>query len=193
MAGIKLFGKYAYDELDKSSFDKSLCDYLSVHEPHRVVVPHTAGRYTHKRFQKVSCPLVERFANHLMGRGRNTGKKLLAIKIVEQAFDIINLTTNKNPLITFVKAVENSGAREDTTRIGVGGSARRQACDVSPLRRVDQALATIILCVRKKAFRSSSSLPECLADELIKASENSPESGAVAKKNDTERNAKANR
>ena len=99
----------------------------------------------------------------------------------------------EQPLIVFIKAVENSGAREDTTRIGVGGGARRQACDVSPLRRVDQALSAIILAVRKKAFRSSSSLPECLAEELTRASENSQDSGAVAKRIDIERNARSNR
>ena len=33
-----------------------------------------------------------------MFHGRNTGKKMNAMKIVEQAFDIINLMTDKNPI-----------------------------------------------------------------------------------------------
>ena len=37
-------------------------------------------------------------------------------------------------------AVANSGAREDSTRIGSAGVVRRQAVDVSPLRRVNQAI-----------------------------------------------------
>ena len=34
----------------------------------------------------------------------------------------------------------NSGPREDSTRIGRAGTVRRQAVDVSPLRRVNQAI-----------------------------------------------------
>jgi hypothetical protein len=37
-----------------------------------------------------------------------------------------------------VNAVINSGTREDSTRIGRAGTVRRQAVDVSPLRRVNQ-------------------------------------------------------
>jgi small subunit ribosomal protein S5e len=33
-----------------------------------------------------------------MYHGRNTGKKILAIKIVREAFEIIHLMTGKNPL-----------------------------------------------------------------------------------------------
>lgn len=37
-----------------------------------------------------------------------------------------------------VSAIINSGPREDSTRIGRAGTVRRQAVDVSPLRRVNQ-------------------------------------------------------
>jgi small subunit ribosomal protein S5e len=42
-----------------------------------------------------------------------------------------------------------SGPREDSTRIGSAGVVRRQAVDVSPLRRVNQAiyLMTTGVCV----------------------------------------------
>ena len=193
MQDVKLFGKYSYEDVDFSQLDPALVDYISVHEKQHVMVPHTAGRYVHKRFQKVACPLIERLANHMMSRGRNTGKKLLAIKIVEQAFDIINLSTGQNPIVTFVKGIQYCGAREDSTRIGVGGAVRRQACDVSPLRRVDQALALITEGVRKASFRSSRTIAECLADELINASNNAQESYACRKKDELERIAKSNR
>ena len=193
MQDVKLFGKYSYDDVDFSKLDPALVDYISVHEKQHVVVPHTAGRYTHKRFQKVNCPLVERLANHLMGHGRNTGKKLLAIKIVEQAFDLINLSTGENPLVTFVTGIQYCGAREDSTRIGVGGTVRRQACDVSPLRRIDQALSLITEGVRKSAFRTSKTIAECLADELVAAAGNTADSYACRKKDELERIAKSNR
>lgn len=41
-------------------------------------------------------------------------------------------------LQVLVTAIINSGPREDSTRIGRAGTVRRQAVDVSPLRRVNQ-------------------------------------------------------
>lgn len=56
--------------------------------------------------------------------------------------------SHPNPLILFsqilVAAIINSGPREDSTRIGRAGTVRRQAVDVSPLRRVNQVSVTII-------------------------------------------------
>ncbi|MCG8626257.1 MAG: hypothetical protein MJE68_30195 [Proteobacteria bacterium] len=46
----------------------------------------------------------------------------------------------QNPLQVLVDAITNSGPREDSTRIGRAGTVRRQAVDVSPLRRVNQAI-----------------------------------------------------
>ena len=76
--------------------------------------------------------------NSLMMHGRNNGKKLLTVRIVKHSFEIIHLLTGENPLQILVNAVINSGPREDSTRIGRAGTVRRQAVDVSPLRRVNQ-------------------------------------------------------
>ena len=73
-----------------------------------------------------------------MMHGRNNGKKLLTVRIVKHSFEIIHLLTGENPLQILVNAVINSGPREDSTRIGRAGTVRRQAVDVSPLRRVNQ-------------------------------------------------------
>jgi ribosomal protein S7 len=48
----------------------------------------------------------------------------------------------QNPLQVLVSAIINSGPREDSTRIGRAGTVRRQAVDVSPLRRVNQVSIT---------------------------------------------------
>lgn len=61
-------------------------------------LPHSAGRYAAKRFRKAQCPIVERLTNSLMMHGRNNGKKLMAVRIVKHAFEIINLLTGENPL-----------------------------------------------------------------------------------------------
>ncbi len=49
----------------------------------------------------------------------------------------------QNPLQVLVNAIINSGPREDSTRIGRAGTVRRQAVDVSPLRRVNQVSISI--------------------------------------------------
>ena len=83
---------------------------------------------------------MERMVNAIMRKGINNGKKLLALKIIQQAFEIIHLQTDENPLQVFVRAIVNAGPREDSTRVGAGGVVRRQAVDVSPFRRVNQAI-----------------------------------------------------
>mmetsp|Transcript_9110 Transcript_9110/g.1331 ORF Transcript_9110/g.1331 Transcript_9110/m.1331 type:complete len:111 (-) Transcript_9110:247-579(-) len=106
--------------------------------------------------------------------GRNTGKKAKAINIVKNAFEIIHLLTGENPLEVFVKAVINAGPREDSTRIGSGGVVRRQAVDVSPLRRVNVAIFYMTKGCRDKSMKSIRTISENLADEIINAYKNNP-------------------
>merc|ERR1711941_93273 len=147
-------------------------------------MPHSSGRYAAKRFRKAQCPIVERLVNSLMMHGRNNGKKLLTVRIVKHSFEIIHLTTGENPLQVLVNAIINSGPREDSTRIGRAGTVRRQAVDVSPLRRVNQAIWLLCTGAREAAFRN---IAECLADELINAAKGSSNSYAIKKKDELER------
>lgn len=142
---IKLFGKWNCD--DVSVEDISLQDYIPIKGKAAKYLPHTAGRYQVKRFRKALCPIVERLVCSLMMHGRNNGKKIMAVRIVKNCFDIIHLLTGENPLKILVDAIKNSGPREDSTRIGRAGTVRRQAVDVSPLRRVNQAIW--LLCTGK--------------------------------------------
>lgn len=66
-----------------------------------------------------------------------------------------------------------SGPREDATRIGSAGVVRRQAVDISPLRRVNQAIYLLTTGARESAFRNVKTIAECLADELINAAKGS--------------------
>jgi len=59
-----------------------------------------------------------------------TGKNPLEVNL------IIFLYYFSNFLKVLINAVMNGGAREDSTRIGTGGVVRKQAVDVSPMRRV---------------------------------------------------------
>lgn len=67
----------------------------------------------------------------------------------------------------------HSGPREDATRIGSAGVVRRQAVDISPLRRINQALYLLTTGARESAFRNVKTIAECLADELINAAKGS--------------------
>merc|ERR1712014_125498 len=96
--------------------------------------------------------------------------------------ELIHLLTGENPLQIFVTAIANAGAREDSTRIGSGGVVRRQAVDVSPLRRVNQAIYLICKGARESAFRSLKSISETLADEIINASKGSSGNSAAVRK-----------
>mmetsp|Transcript_10290 Transcript_10290/g.14185 ORF Transcript_10290/g.14185 Transcript_10290/m.14185 type:complete len:129 (+) Transcript_10290:209-595(+) len=128
-----------------------------------------------------------------MMHGRNAGKKLMAVRIVKHTFDLIHIMTKKNPIQVYVNAVMNAGPREDSTRIGSAGVARRQAVDVSPLRRVNVAIHLMTTGARLASFRSLKTIAECLADEIVYASEDKNNSFAIKKKDETERVAKANR
>lgn len=149
-------------------------------------MPHTAGRYQTKRFRKAQCPIVERLTNSLMMHGRNNGKKQLAVRIVRHALEIVHLLSDQNPVQVVVDAIINAGPREDATRIGSAGVVRRQAVDISPLRRVNQAIFLITTGAREAAFRNVKTIAECLADELINAAKGSSNSYAIKKKDEIE-------
>merc|ERR1712137_1452427 len=188
---IKLFGRWSCDDVQIS--DISLQDYLAVKEKYARFLPHSAGRYAAKRFRKAQCPIVERVTNSLMMHGRNNGKKLMAVRILKHAFEIIHLMNGENPLQVLVNAIINSGPREDSTRIGRAGTVRRRPVDVSPLRRVNQAIWLLCTGAREAAFRNIKTIAECLADELINAAKGSSNSYAIKKKDELERVAKSNR
>ncbi|RPB06130.1 ribosomal protein S7 [Choiromyces venosus 120613-1] len=189
IGSTKLFNKWSYEDVEIR--DISLTDYINVRTP--VYLSHSAGRYAVKRFRKAQCPIIERLTNSLMMNGRNNGKKLMAVRIVDHAFSIIHLTTDQNPIQVAVDAIVNCGPREDSTRIGSAGTVRRQAVDVSPLRRVNQAISLLTIGAREASFRNVKSIAECLAEELINAAKGSSNSYAIKKKDELERVAKSNR
>ena len=131
--------------------------------------------------------------NSFMMHGRNNGKKLMSLRIMKHTFEIIHLLTGENPVQVLVSAVVNSGPREDSTRVGRAGTVRRQAVDVSPLRRVNQAIFLLTSGARSASFRNVKTIAECLSDELINAAKGSSNSYAIKKKDELERVAKSNR
>lgn len=72
--------------------------------------------------------------------------------------------TGRNPLEVFVNALQIAGPREDSTKIGAGGVARKQAVDVSPMRRINLAIYLIANGAREQSMRIQRTIAECLAD-----------------------------
>ena len=179
---IKLFGKWSFRDVVVR--DPGLKRYICL-KP--VYLPHSGGRHEHVPFAKSRISIVERLINNLMKPGRNAGKKVLAINVVKQAFEIIHVRTKQNPIQVLVRAIENAAPREETTRIAYGGIVYHQSVDVSPQRRIDLALRFITDGARQKAFRSPKSIDEVLAEEIILAANNDPRSYAIQRKEEIER------
>ncbi|XP_007186176.1 40S ribosomal protein S5-like isoform X1 [Balaenoptera acutorostrata] len=188
---IKLFGKWSTDDVQINGI--SLQDYITVKEKYAKYLPHSAGRYAAKCFHKVQRPIVEHLTNAMVMHGRNNGKKLVTVRIVKHTFESIHLLTVENPLQVLVNAIINSGPREDSTRIGRAGTVRRQAVDVSPLHRVNQAIWLLCTGACEATFWNIKTIAECLADELISAAKGSSSSYTIKKKDELEHVAKFNR
>jgi len=184
--------------------DISLVKYINFEEK---IIPHTFGKNTRKRFAKGAMNIVERLVNKIMRSGqgkrklsgkyirgrKSCGKKLQSMKIVEDAFIIIENETKQNPLQVLVKAIENSAPREDITRIKKGGIAYTLSVDVAPLKRIDESLKNLALAAFSSSFNKKVTAAQALSKELILASKNDSNSFSVKRKNEVERIAVSSR
>ncbi|MFH1586900.1 MAG: 30S ribosomal protein S7 [Candidatus Diapherotrites archaeon] len=199
---MKIFGKW--DSSEVIITDPSLANHISLGSR---LIPHTFGREKRRGNEKQSMDVVERLTNKVMrsGQGKrkmsgkyirhrlSCGKKLQAIKIVEDAFIIVENETKKNPVQVLVNAIENSGPREDITRIKRGGVSYTVSVDVSPMKKVDEALKNIALAAFSSSFNKKVSASEALAKELILASKEDNASFSIKRRDEVERIAKSSR
>jgi small subunit ribosomal protein S7 len=185
---IKLFQKWSFKDVKVE--DIGLQRYLNLTP---MTTPHSMGRHEHQRFRKANVNIVERIINGLMRPGKNSGKKAKCANIVKQAFEIIYLRTNKNPIDVLVKAVENCAPCEDTTRLSYGGVVYHLSVDVAPQRRIDLAVRHITEGASAASKNNPLSIQEALANELILAANKDIKSAAVAKRNEIERVAQSSR
>ncbi|MCX6700496.1 MAG: 30S ribosomal protein S7 [Methanomicrobiales archaeon] len=183
-----LFNQWDMSEVQIN--DPALVRYINLHS---MIVPHSCGKFTRQEFNKANMLIVERLINRLMKSSKNTGKKTLAIRIVTDAFNIINKKTKKNPVQVLVEAVTNTGQREETVRLKYGGINVPKSVDTAPLRRVNTSMFFISEAVYKNSQKSKKSASAALADELIAASKGDVKTYSVNKKEERERIAKSAR
>jgi small subunit ribosomal protein S7 len=153
-----------------------------------------------QKFGQIKINIVERLINrvgvaghrgkkHKLIKGNSTGKYSKNAKIVLEAFKLIEKKTQKNPVEVFVRAIENSAPRDETTVIEYGGARYPQAVDVSPLRRVNLVIRWIVQGASDKAFNKKKTFAEAIAEEIVLAYENNGESFCLKKKNESEKQA----
>ena len=153
-----------------------------------------------QKFGQTKVNLVERLINklavgghrgkkHRIILGTATGKYTRNARIVLEAFDIIHKKTGENPVVVFVRAIENSAPRDEVTVIEYGGARYPQAVDVAPLRRVNLALKYIIHGAGDKAFGKKKDIAQAIAEEIMLSAEKNQESFAMKKKNESEKQA----
>jgi len=183
---MKIFGKWELEEVE--IHDPGMEMYITLSP-----ITYSGGRHSKQQFHKSGISIVERLINKMMRKEHNTGKKQKAHSIVKGAFDIIYERTKENPVQILINAIENAGQREETVRLKYGGISVPKAVDTAPQRRVDCALMFITKGASFAAFKKRKSIEECLANEIIAASNDEVRSYSVGKKGEKERIAKAAR
>ena len=184
---FKIFDLYEITEIEVQ--DKGLKSIINLN-PKLILKSH--GR-SFQKFGQTRVNIVERLMNrigvaghrnkkHRIILGRSTGKYSKNMKIVLDAFKLIEKKINKNPVEVFVKAVENSAPRDEVTVIEYGGARYPQAVDVSPLRRVSLAVKHLVHGGSDKAFNKKKNIVQGLAEEIMMAAEKNGESYAIRKK-----------
>ncbi len=183
-----VFGKWASTAITIN--DPGLGRYLNLQS---VGVMHHSARHANKQFAKSHVHVVERLINDIMRSEVYQGKKSKAYKAVEVAFARVAEKTKENPVQIFVNAIVNAAPREEVTRLRYGGINVPKAVDVAPLRRLNVALKNIATGATEASFKSTKHISTCIADEIMKAAKNDPQSFAVAKRDEVERVAKSAR
>lgn len=162
--------------------------------------PKTSGKHVGVKFHKSKVFIVERMMNKLMmpghkarkhklSSGHSTGKGQTVYKVMEEALKIVEQKTKKNPIQVLVTAIENAAPREEIISIEYGGARYPKAVETSPQRRIDYALRLMVQGAFQKTFNTKKKAVNAVADEILAAFNLSPNSGAIAKKLELERQA----
>ena len=133
---------------------------------------------------KFNDPLVARFINNIMKRG----KKNVAQSIFYDALEAIGDRTKSNALDVFKKAVSNVAPVIEVRARRVGGATYQVPTEVRPERRTALAIRWLINYSKE---RSDKAMSLKLASEFVAAANG--EGNAVKKKEDTHRMAEANK
>jgi len=116
------------------------------------------------------------------------GKRSLAEGIVYDAFDLISQRTGTDPVQTFKRALDNIRPALEVKSRRVGGATYQVPVEVKSGRATTLALRWLTEYSRN---RREHSMSECLAGEILDASNNA--GSAVKRREDTHKMAEANK
>lgn len=190
---MKVFNRWETPQIEIN--DQGLVRYINL-DP--VIVPKTFGKHSQKSFKKSNMSIVERLVNHLYVPGHRrkrhrttsgfaVGKTMTVFNIVIDAFETMEKKTGKNPIEVLVRAIENSAMREEVTSFQVGGIIVRKAVITAPQRRVDMVLREFVQGSYTKTVGKKKKMSQALAEEIIAAYNNSPDSYAIKEKDRVEK------
>ncbi|HJZ41756.1 MAG TPA: 30S ribosomal protein S7 [Bacteroidales bacterium] len=136
---------------------------------------------------KYNDPLVTRFVNNLMTRG----KKSTAYDVFYEALDLVSKRAKDiegSPLDIWKKALENITPQVEVKSRRVGGATFQVPTEIRPDRKISISMKNLILYSKKRAGNSMS---DKLAAEILAAFKE--EGAAYKKKEDTHKMAEANK
>jgi len=128
--------------------------------------------------------IYDKFVNFIM----LDGKKTVAIKIMNDTFEIIKSKGQKDPMGVFNKAIENLLPKIEVRPKRVWGSIYQVPQEVNPKRQVFLASKWLIDAARKK---KGTQFSKFLSNELIDAANETGD--AIKKKLDVYKMAEANK
>ena len=136
---------------------------------------------------KYNDPLVTRFVNNLMTRG----KKSTAYDVFYEALELVSKRAKDiegSPLDIWKKALENITPQVEVKSRRVGGATFQVPTEIRPDRKISISMKNLILYSKKRAGNSMS---DKLAAEILAAYKE--EGAAFKKKEDTHKMAEANK
>ncbi len=178
--------------------DQSIKRYLNTSTPIKL-----GGLFANTKFGKARVNIIDRLVGHLMVPGHKgkdhyrtskvmTGKYNTAFNLLLEAFDIIK-SKGMNPMEVLIRAIENGAPREGVTYMIVAGQRLARQADLSPIKRIDLALRWIAQGTYQTAAAIHKPAKEVLAEILISASKNDPNSFLISKRIELEKQAAASR
>lgn len=132
-----------------------------------------------------------RMVTKLINRSMRDGKKTVAAKQVYRAFEQIKTETGQDPLQVFIQAIEAIKPNMEVRPRRIGGAAYQVPQPVRGPRREALAIRWLVNAANALPNSTFKSYGAKLAAEIISATKG--EGGAMAKKQEMERVAEANK
>src|SRR5689334_7756072 len=133
---------------------------------------------------KFNDPLVTKFVNYMMERG----KKNVSYNLFYEAIEIVEKKANESGLEVWKRAMNNVMPGVEVKSRRVGGATFQVPVEIRPERKINLSIKWLIDYSRA---RGEKTMQDKLAAEIIAASKG--EGASIKKKDDTHRMAEANK